>query len=598
MSETLLHRVAHTPLRDIFRFRITGRLDRVSILHASGLPAEVRDAITTVVSRTRLSRLEKADVTRELVAHFADALEAGASAPEAMERFGDVKPAAKLIRRSKLRQRSILWWAWRRTWQTMGVFALVVIGVYAALTVRFMTGTPNVARDYLAELNAPARSVPVTDRAWPRYREARLLLTPVPGELDDAGWFSPEALEDPEVLALSRSYLAANEEAISLLHDAGAAPVLGALLSHEVDTELFPDESTAGGTGLLDASLVSVLVPQFGVLQGHARVLTASAFIAALDGDADQVTADLDALQATGVHCREVPFLLADLVSLAILHLHVQTVGDLLASDPDLFSDEQLVHLGHAIAGGVSDDATRFDWATERLMFDDLLQRVFTDNGAGDGRLVFEGLKSLMQMSSTAEEPIELGPGAMAFGPVADAAGVGRADLVRMADRMYAHAARAGNAPLWEWDAELHTSPIDALTPIQKVRYHVLAIFKPNIEQASFSRQRVLQHRDGVLAAIALELHRRRHGAYPATLESLHPGMLPTLPRDRFDGSVLRYRLVDGRPVLYSVGVNRRDDGGTPAERVPGYQAWYDGLAGTAPSRGPDDWVIWPRDSN
>lgn len=594
MSE-MLHRVAHTPLRDIFRFRVTGRLDRAGMLEASGLPTEVRATITSVVGRTRLSRLEKADVTRELMAHFADAIQAGTPAAEAIARFGEIRTASKLIRRSKMRQRSLLWWAWRRTWQVAGAILLFVVGVYTVLSIRFVTGTPTVARDYLAELNAPALNAPETDRAWPLYREAKLIAAEPSKALTDAGWFSPEALADPQTLELARAYLTENEPAVELMRDAASRPMLGAVLSHEPDLELYPSDGESGDDSLFGASLVAVLMPQLGILRSHAKTLTAGALIAAIDGDVEGVMTDLDAIRATGVHCRDMPVLIADLVSLAILHLYLQTVGDLLDTNADLFSDEQLVSLGHAIAGSVSDEATRFDWTTERMMFDDMVQRAYTDNGAGDGRLVYEGLRNLLHVSQMGNEVIEPGPGTMALGPVAGAAGASRADLVRLADRVYAHAGRATDTPLWEWNKALLRSPVDDLDGVERIQYYPVVLFAPAFDRAAFSRQQVLQHRDAVLAAIALELYRRRHGDFPASLETLVPSLLPALPRDRFDGDVLKYRLQDGRPLLYSVGVNRHDDAGLPGERAPTW-AWHDESMGV--EGGPDDWILWPRDRN
>jgi hypothetical protein len=77
---------------------------------------------------------------------------------------------------------------------------------------------------------------------------------------------------------------------------------------------------------------------------------------------------------------------------------------------------------------------------------------------------------------------------------------------------------------------------------------------------ASFETKRSL-----VLAAIALERHRLKHGQYPAQLEQLAPDFLPAVLRDPMDGQPLRYRRnADLTFTLYSVGENARDDGGDP----------------------------------
>jgi hypothetical protein len=68
--------------------------------------------------------------------------------------------------------------------------------------------------------------------------------------------------------------------------------------------------------------------------------------------------------------------------------------------------------------------------------------------------------------------------------------------------------------------------------------------------------------RDGVLVGLALALHHREYGAWPESLDKLSPRWLPMVPADRISGKPLGYKIVDDRPVVYSVGVDRDDDGG------------------------------------
>ena len=63
--------------------------------------------------------------------------------------------------------------------------------------------------------------------------------------------------------------------------------------------------------------------------------------------------------------------------------------------------------------------------------------------------------------------------------------------------------------------------------------------------------------------AFALAAYRVDHGSYPAKLEELKPKYVAEVPKDFFanDGP-LHYEVKDGGYLLYSVGVNGRDDGG------------------------------------
>jgi hypothetical protein len=67
--------------------------------------------------------------------------------------------------------------------------------------------------------------------------------------------------------------------------------------------------------------------------------------------------------------------------------------------------------------------------------------------------------------------------------------------------------------------------------------------------------------RSGIVA-LAAERFRRVHGRWPASLEELVPDFLKDVPRDPFDGQPLRFRRLSDGVVVYSVGIDRTDDGG------------------------------------
>jgi len=77
--------------------------------------------------------------------------------------------------------------------------------------------------------------------------------------------------------------------------------------------------------------------------------------------------------------------------------------------------------------------------------------------------------------------------------------------------------------------------------------------------------------RRGIRAMLALEKHRIERGSYPASLVELVPAYLDALPLDPGSGKPLAYRRVEpvGDPnkrgfLLYSVGSDMQDNGGTP----------------------------------
>lgn len=69
------------------------------------------------------------------------------------------------------------------------------------------------------------------------------------------------------------------------------------------------------------------------------------------------------------------------------------------------------------------------------------------------------------------------------------------------------------------------------------------------------------------------------------------PALLREVPLDQFTGKPLLYKVVDGRPVVYSVGADLDDDGGQPPG--PGYAPMS--VAGSDDEQPPDgDWILWP----
>jgi ABC-type Na+ efflux pump permease subunit len=63
--------------------------------------------------------------------------------------------------------------------------------------------------------------------------------------------------------------------------------------------------------------------------------------------------------------------------------------------------------------------------------------------------------------------------------------------------------------------------------------------------------------------ALALERYRIAHGAWPATLNELTPHYLESIPVGSFDGQPLIYKRVKDGVVVYAVGADRVDRGGT-----------------------------------
>jgi hypothetical protein len=95
-----------------------------------------------------------------------------------------------------------------------------------------------------------------------------------------------------------------------------------------------------------------------------------------------------------------------------------------------------------------------------------------------------------------------------------------------------------------------------------------------------------------LIAAIALERYRGKHGSYPNTLSELAPEFLKNPPADFMDGQPLRYRFTaDGHFLLYSIGLGCVDRGGQMPSRKRLRMSYFESGSFGAPTKGD---IVWP----
>ncbi len=151
---------------------------------------------------------------------------------------------------------------------------------------------------------------------------------------------------------------------------------------------------------------------------------------------------------------------------------------------------------------------------------------------------------------------------------------------------------------------------------INRLRYFVTAIYTPSLDRAVGTTFKSRAISDATLVAIAIESFRRNEGRPPAALNDLVPRYLPAVPKDPFaPGEPLRFVVLGDAPLIYSVGQDADDDGGTPLIETGGKRAEHSFRARYAhestdpatgrrvllplPSRdgagdGDGDWILFP----
>jgi hypothetical protein len=613
-------RLWHTRLRDAIRGRIDGSLDWRQLVATTNLPPEMVNMIGQVVRRTRLWRSEKVDVARELIAHFQDGLSTGRLPQQLLLPFGDARVAAQLIRRAKKRNRPWPWHVWRWScWSCLALFS-----VYVLMAGYLLLGQPSVTTDYLKSVNARAFAAPRAERAWPLYREALLEMGAQSTAQDPEAPFTQagNVRPDSENWPAAEQFLSRHAAAVAKLRQAGQRASLGLQVGTTAesfapeDRVFLPDQmqkrSQPSGNSVADVGhsmLIAAILPQLTLLNQASSLLATDCRRAARAMDAESAFDDVQAQLGMCRHVQETSFLVSALIAGSIQTTACTTVSDVLLEHPDLWSKEQLLDLAHSFS------RTHVGWRRalegERAMFYDIVQRVYTDDGEGDGRLTQAGMRLLNAVPQVVfggtEHPKAEGQASdsllMALLPAANFMVASRREMADLYDQFLDQSAKLIDAPIWDGEGSGASRLMEPLenSQLRALRYVLVSLFAPATSAAARKAAFCRAAQDGVLIGIALELYRREHGDWPESLAALTPRWLPEVPVDRITGDVLHYKIDAGAPLVYSVGIDLDDDGGRlPFDSLKAETAGrlFDEFRFPNTRRADDpandgDWIIW-----
>ena len=101
----------------------------------------------------------------------------------------------------------------------------------------------------------------------------------------------------------------------------------------------------------------------------------------------------------------------------------------------------------------------------------------------------------------------------------------------------------------------------------------------------------MIARQEGVLGAIALQRFYLANGAWPNSWDEIPKSTLPRSPVDQLTGEPLIFKIVDQRPLIYSLGYDLDDDGGVTPEGVKP-ATYLPNVQNDGKSDG--DWIVWP----
>lgn len=97
----------------------------------------------------------------------------------------------------------------------------------------------------------------------------------------------------------------------------------------------------------------------------------------------------------------------------------------------------------------------------------------------------------------------------------------------------------------------------------RKIGAVLCSLIMPAISAASHAEDRTLMNNELSQVAVALSAHRNEKGKYPDKLAELVPDFIKAIPADRYSCEGLIYKRGRSGYLLYSVGRNLQDDGGS-----------------------------------
>jgi len=475
----------------------------------------------------------------------------------------------------------------------------VGLATYFWFAIPYWWNSPVITKRYVSDFNHEVAKIPVEQRAWPLLRKARIL-NPIPDEAIFPKGAPTSTCWDDSQFDQARAFLEERSEALELIRKAAGQQRLGALLSTEQEFAWEPsstaEERIASVPSIdLDANpcILTLIYPYMGTVRASARLLALDMSVAGAEGKSTRCIDDFKAMLDMGRLVADPPVLIGQLVGVAVEAFAIRRLQTVATTYPSLFGRDDWAEIDRILNAG-SNFAKGADFEWEMRQLEDWAQRIFAPGSAG--RITAKGYEFLQAAASQPVSPFE----AYVLGP-ASASGFGtRGQYDAFRDEMFNAAAAEWQRPAHEsddkWVADFKTKARQAQGS-RSVRS--LVVLAPSLNSSAFAFAKLKFEWEVARAITRLERYRLQHSSYPSNATELREAVGGELPTDPFSGMPIHCRFHDAGLTLYSVGADRRDDGGVPGRNDEVVQKWQSpsslaqlSEAQLQPIRG--DWILWP----
>lgn len=524
------------------------------------LPVAATEFIDRLIKKMRYRRKVRDEVRTELTAHFddelrdlADDVQKDTRAQELIAEFGDPKLLAVLMRRAKKRCRPL----WRkvlvRTSQAFGIFILYLL----VCSIPLFVGEPTLRVNYVDWLNQLVQAGrDEADNARPYYEKACELRVEMPKWLADNMSSWPTDFNDTDSKLLS-DWLQENQKAIEKFRQGANRPAFWGKYHADaasLDTDLMIDAMES--------------------LADYRKLAYTMRWQIRQEVCGDNVEAALNdciALIKFGGHLQGQGLQIEQLIGIAIEamgHSEILKILERFDVPADILKSGQQQLEKHF-------DRQRpvISLEAEKVFWYDGIQRGFTDDGQGGGRLLARGLPYVLTGSLLDN-----------LWTVVTFDLPDREEMIRRIDDYFAGFADALAKTPWEVRNEptgpLATTTQPGMAPI------LLEIVAPAYARVNAQTWWLKTSREALLTILAVTRFEQTKGSLPGDLDELiRMGYLKKLPNDAFSDKSLIYRRSGDSYILYSVGPDFKDDGGVSGAGMNGMaKQWAD----------TGDTIFWP----
>lgn len=532
------------------------RTEKIELPGTELLPTDIAKFIELIIKKMRYRKKVRDEVKAELACHFEDELkdcktdaDRQQKAQSLIEEFGDPKLLAILLRRAKKRCRPL----WRtvvvRTFQVTGVSMLCLI-LYAA---SFLIAKPNLKVDYVEVFNKMAKSeISDEDNAWPDYEKAI-----------EAFVEPNEQLIEKSVRDLHENYLSSPYRSFSDLDENLRANIRDWLEQNQTAINHLLEASTKPyyfreynvGEHNQDKCAIGILLPYGKKLR---EISKASVWQARMQQEQGQITEALEtslALIRIGRHFQSRLTLIEQLNGRAFSNLgHYEILRILKAKE---FKAEELLNLQNGLKHIHPGDFPLMNVESEKFLFRDIVQQVFTDGGIGGGHLIPNRLAFLLTSLTSVNEELDN----LIYLPVS-LVHARRNKTLEKANQVYDEAIELSR--MTPYSKHISNRSIEkSVETLSEYRFFLFRKFLAALDHISTLSYRTRALHEATLTVIALRRWQLEKDAFPENLTQLVDfGYMEKLPMDPFSDKPLVYRKKGDDFILYSVGYNFTDDGG------------------------------------